>query len=81
MLLPAWFASMVQVPIVRNVTVASETVQMFVLVEVKVTAKPEVAVAESVSGVPNVWTAMAPKVMVWGCALTVKLCATIAAAA
>jgi len=52
--LPAWFASMMQVPTVRKVAVAFETVQMLVVVEVNVTARPELAVAESVRGVPTV---------------------------
>jgi hypothetical protein len=73
---------MVQTPAATNVAVVLETVQMLVVVEVKVTARPEVAVAESVSGVPTVWVAMSLKMMlcVIGTALTVKLCETIAAA-
>lgn len=84
--MPAWFASMVQAPAVTNVATAGvpETVQTLVVVEVKVTARPEVAVAESVSGVPTVWEPELAKVMVCavsGAALTVKLCGSIVAGA
>ena len=43
-----------QVPVVTNVAVVPATVQTPVVVEVNVTAMPEVAVAESVSGVQTV---------------------------
>jgi hypothetical protein len=59
-------------------------VQTPVVVEAKLTARPEVAVAESVSGVPTVCAPGLAKVMVCavsGAALTVKLCGTIGAAA
>ncbi len=55
---------MVQVPDAMNVAVVPETVQTPVVVEVKVTAKPELAVFESVSGVPTVCEGIAAKVMV-----------------
>lgn len=55
---------MVQVPEAMNVAVALEIVQMPVVVEVKVTAKPELAVAESVSGAPTVCVPGLAKVMV-----------------
>jgi hypothetical protein len=73
----------VQVPAVRRVAVVLETVQTLGVVEVKVTARPEVAVALSVSGVPTIWTGMAPKVMVCalGAGLTVMFCGTVVAAA
>jgi hypothetical protein len=79
---PPWFASMMQAPAATNVAVVLETVQILVVVEVKVTARPEVAVAESVSGVPTVWVAISLKMMLCaiGTALTVKLCETMAAA-
>ncbi len=73
MLLPAWLAWMVQVPVAMNVAVVPETVQTPVVVEVKVTAKPELAVAESVSGVPTVCEGMVANVMVCASLLTVKL--------
>ena len=62
--MPAWFASMVQAPEAMNVAVVPETVHMLVVVEVKLTARPELAVAESVSGVPTVCDAIVGKVMV-----------------
>jgi len=55
---------MVQVPAARNVAVVLETVQMLVVVEAKLTAKPELAVAESARGVPTVWGPGLEKVMV-----------------
>jgi len=45
---------MVQVPAATNVAVVLETVQMLAVVDVKVTAKPELAVAESDNGTPTV---------------------------
>lgn len=51
--MPGWFASIVQVPAIRNVAVVAETVQTVVLAEVNVTGRPEVAVAISVRGVPT----------------------------
>lgn len=54
---------MVQVPAAINVAVVPETVQMLVVVDVKVTAKPELAVAESDSGTPTVWVPGFVKVM------------------
>jgi hypothetical protein len=72
---------MVQVPLAMNVAVVPEIVQMPVVVEVKLTAKPDVAVAESVSGVPTVCVAIAGKLIVCGLPLTWTLCGTIVAAA
>ena len=72
---------MVQVPEAINAAVAPETVQMLLVVEVKVTAKPDVAVAESVSGVPTVCIPGLLKVIVCDPRFTVKLCGTIGAAA
>jgi len=63
-LLPAWFASMVQVPLAMNVAVVPETVQTLVVVDVNVTASPDVAVAERVSGVPTVCAEIAGKLIV-----------------
>ena len=71
---------MVQLPEAMNVAVVPDTVQIEIVWEAKLTAKPEVAVAERVSGFPTVWAAIAPKVMV--CAwLTLKLWETGMAAA
>jgi hypothetical protein len=74
---------MVQVPDATNVAVVPLTVQMLVVCEAKDTTRPEVAVADSVSGVPTVCVPGLEKVMVWLCidAFTVKLCETAAAAA
>jgi len=72
---------MVHVPVAMKFAVVPETVQTLVVVEAKLTAKPELAVAESVSGVPTVWGLGAAKVMVCALPLTVKLCVTTGAAA
>ena len=70
-----------QVPEVSMVAVVPETEQSIGVVDVKLTTKPELAVAESVSGVPTVCVAIAPKVMVCEAAFTVKLRETGVAAA
>jgi hypothetical protein len=72
---------MVQVPLATNVAVVPVTVQMVLVTEVKVTGKLEVAVAESVSGVPTVCADIGLKVMVCGLPFTVMFCGTIGAAA
>ena len=46
--MPAWFAAITQVPAVTPVTLVPLTVQTFVVVELKVTVNPEVAVALTV---------------------------------
>jgi hypothetical protein len=57
---------MVQAPTATNVTVAPETVQTAGVVEAKLTASPEEAVALRVNGaLPSGWLASAPKVIVW----------------
>ena len=55
---------MVQVPEAIKEAVVPATVQMLVVVEVKVTARLDVAVAESVSGVPIVCVPGLANVMV-----------------
>ncbi len=57
-----------------------ETVHTLVVEEVKVTGRPELAVALKLSGVPTVWEAIALKVMVCGLT-TANDCDTGAAAA
>ena len=57
------------------------TVQTLVVCEAKLTGKPELAVAESVSGVPTVCVPGAVNVIVCGSAFTVKLRETGVAAA
>ena len=56
---------MVQVPEARNVVMAPETVQTPVVADEYVMDRPEVAVAERVSGMPTVCADTAGKVMVW----------------
>jgi len=63
------------------VAAVPETVQTLAVVEAKLTAKPELADAESVRGVATVWEAIAPKVMDCARPFTVKLCETGVAAA
>jgi hypothetical protein len=65
---------------VSIVAVVPETVQTLAVVEAKLTARMELAVAESVSGVPTVCAAIGPKVIVWARPFTVKLCETGVAA-
>ena len=48
--LPAWVAWMVQVPAATSVTVVPETPHTFVVCELKLTVKPEEAVALTVNG-------------------------------
>src|SRR5579862_3963446 len=60
-LLPPWLASMVQVPATRRVAVVPETVHTLVVVELKETASPLVAEADSVTGVPTVCAPGLPK--------------------
>ena len=64
---------MVQVPMATNVTVAPDTVQAPVVCELKLTARPDDAVALTVNGaVPSAWFPSAPNVMVW-----VAICVTV----
>jgi hypothetical protein len=80
--LPACEALIVQVPTATSVTVAPDTVQTVVVVEVKLTARPEDAVALTVNGaVPKGSVESVPKVMVWLPCVTVKLRLTGVAAA
>ncbi len=46
-MLPVWLAWMVQVPAPSSEAVVPETVQMVGVVEVKLTGRPELAVADS----------------------------------
>jgi hypothetical protein len=72
--LPAWFAVMEQVPRATIVTVLPETVQTATVVEDRLTASPEVAVALTVKGAaPNAMLLSAPKLIVWF-AVMEKLC-------
>src|ERR1035441_9288146 len=79
--LPVCVAWMVQVPTAIKEALPLTTVQMVGVVEAKLTARLELAVAESVSGVPTVWVTIVGKLIVCPSASTVKLCGTIVAAA
>src|ERR1017187_2793814 len=58
---------MMQVPPETSVTVATDTVQTAVVCELKLTVRPEDAVALTVNGaVPKTRFESAPKLMVWG---------------
>jgi hypothetical protein len=71
--LPAWFASMVQVPVPTIVTVEPSNVQTPVVAVLKLTPNPEEAVAVTVKGAsPNVCAGNAPKVIVWFAFETLK---------
>jgi hypothetical protein len=73
---------MVQVPTATKVTVAPETVQTDWVVEAKLTASPDDAVAVTVNGaLPNTLLDSAAKVMVWLACVTWKLWLTGVAAA
>jgi hypothetical protein len=63
---PACVAWMVQAPMATSVTVAPDTVQTAVVVEEKLTASPDDALALTPNGaLPNAWFESAPKVMLW----------------
>lgn len=80
--LPACEAWIVQVPAVNSFTVPAATVHTGNVVEVKVTARPEDAVALNAKGaVPMGWSASAPNVMVWAAPVTVNFWLTMGAAA
>ena len=79
-LLPAWAAWMVQVPTAIKEAVLPETVQLFVVCELKLTGRPEEDDAARVTCVPTVCAPGFAKAMVCGSAVTVKLCVTAAAA-
>jgi hypothetical protein len=58
--------------VVTSVTVAPDTVQTGSVVDVKLTGRPEEAVALTVNGaVFRAWFERAPKVMVWLASVTV----------
>jgi hypothetical protein len=72
---------MVQLPVEPRLAVSPETPQTAGVIEAKLTVRPELADADSVSGVPTAWAAIAPKVIVCARPFTVKLCETGVAAA
>jgi hypothetical protein len=64
---PGWLAVIEHVPVATIVTVATLTVQTDCVVEVKITVRPEVAVALSPKGdTPKVTLLSVPNEMVWG---------------
>ena len=81
--LPLCEAVIEQVPAAMNVAVVPLIVHMVCVVDAKLTVSPELAVAESVSGVPTVCAPGFAKVIVCAISagLTVKLCMTGVAAA
>src|ERR1035438_6110141 len=73
---------MVHAPTATSVTVVPETVHTFVVWELKLTVRPEEAVALTVNGAaPNARFESAPKVMVWLACVTWKVWFTGVAAA
>ena len=73
---------MEQVPAETRVTGVPLTVQTGVVVEAKLTARPELAVAVSVTGpLPKAMAAGCPNVRVCAACVTLKLCVTGVAAA
>lgn len=73
--LPACVAVIVQRPTSLTEAVVPDTVQVSGVVEVKLTGRPELAVADRTNVLAAFWVAIMPKVMLWGAALTAKLCA------
>ena len=65
--MPGCIAVMPHVPAARNVAVVPDTVHTAVVDEPKVTANPELALADNASGVPTVWVPGATNVMVCAC--------------
>ena len=57
MALPACVLVMLQVPVLCGVTVAPATVHMAGVLEVKLTARPDEAVAVKFALLPRVWSA------------------------
>jgi hypothetical protein len=71
--LPPCVAWIAHVPTATSVTVPSVTVQTDDVVEAKLTANPELALALTVNGVaPNAWPDSAPNVIAWLPGVTAK---------
>lgn len=77
--MPACEAVMVQLPKAIKEAMLPETVQTLAGEDAKLTGKPELAEALSVSVVPAVWFGMGLNVMVCGIPLTANVWATGAA--
>ncbi|CAK0780915.1 hypothetical protein CCP3SC15_830002 [Gammaproteobacteria bacterium] len=75
MAFPAWLAAIVQVPAATPVTVLALTVHIFVVVELKVTARLDVAVALTVVVPPTVNVAGKKEIvpMLWSALITMFL--------
>jgi hypothetical protein len=79
--LPDCVAAIEQVPAPTRVTADPEIVHTAGVVDRKMTVRPELAVAEIVSGaLPKVTALSAPNVIVWLAGFTIKLWLTDAAA-
>jgi hypothetical protein len=79
--LPAWLAAIVQVPRLTKVTVEPDTVHTEVVLELKVTGKPALLVADTENGAaPSGCPGSAAKLMVWVSIETVNDCVTWVAA-
>jgi NADPH-dependent 7-cyano-7-deazaguanine reductase QueF-like protein len=71
---PTWVAWIVQVPTATNVTVDPDIVQIVEVCELKLTGRPEVAVALTANGAePNALSDNAPKLIVCPACVTLKL--------
>ena len=69
---------MVQVPAASSITVLPLTVQMVGVLLLKLTARPDVAVAFSTNGaLPNFMLGNGPNAMVWLCPAPVPLTANV----
>jgi hypothetical protein len=80
--LPNCVAWMVHVPAPTSVTVTPDTVHTGEVIEAKLTANPELALALTANGAaPNTWLDKAPKLIVWLPGVTVKPWLTGVAAA
>jgi len=66
----------VQVPALTSVAMPAATVQTFGVAELKLTARPELAVAVSASAAPTFWLAMGAKAMLCARPATAKDCVT-----
>ena len=72
--MPSWLAVTVQVPATTSASVLPLTVQTAGVVDAKLTASPELAVADSGAGaVPRVWVAGEVKVMLWAISGAVEM--------
>jgi hypothetical protein len=80
--LPDWSASIAHEPVLSSVTAVPDTEQMSGVLEVKLTGRPEDAVAATVKDpIPSDLAGIALNVIVWLPCVTVKVSITGAAAA